>query len=126
MRRDVRGILDDVVEIAGITSPNQKVGELSGGQKQAVAIARAVHFRRELLLLDEPTSALSVRVAESVLTYIRSLKAERIASVLVSHNLHHAFDVCDRFIVMSKGVVSFEATRAELTLEELTAQVMAA
>jgi len=64
----------DYVGIEGIQSPNQLVGELSGGQKQSVAIARAIYFKSKILLLDEPTSALSVKESQNVLNYIRQLR----------------------------------------------------
>ena len=87
------------MQISGIDNPRKEVGFLSGGQKQAVAIARAVYFKRNILLLDEPTSALSVRETEHLLGYVRDLKKEGTSSVLVTHNLYHAFMVCDRFVV---------------------------
>jgi simple sugar transport system ATP-binding protein len=117
-------ILDSVVTIEGIRSPRQLVGSLSGGQKQAVAIARAVHFKRTLLVLDEPTSALAVRATEALLAYLGQLKAEGVSSILVTHNLHHAFKVCDRHIVMNHGEVILDVRREDTTVEELTAAVV--
>jgi simple sugar transport system ATP-binding protein len=117
-------ILDSVVTIEGIRSPRQLVGSLSGGQKQAVAIARAVHFKRTLLVLDEPTSALAVRATEALLAYLGQLKAEGVSSILVTHNLHHAFQVCDRHIVMNHGEVILDVRREDTTVEELTAAVV--
>ena len=117
-------VLTSGVEIAGIDSPQKEIGALSGGQKQAVAIARAVYFKRKILLLDEPTSALSVRETEKVLSYVTDLKKENVSSVIVTHNLYHAFQVCDRFVVMSHGKVVFEKTKAETNIEEVTEQVI--
>jgi simple sugar transport system ATP-binding protein len=117
-------ILDSVVTIEGIRSPRQLVGSLSGGQKQAVAIARAVHFKRTLLVLDEPTSALAVRATEALLAYLGQLKAEGVSSILVTHNLHHAFKVCDRHIVMNHGEVILDVRREDTTVEQLTAAVV--
>ena len=117
-------ILDSVVTIEGIRSPRQLVGSLSGGQKQAVAIARAVHFKRTLLVLDEPTSALAVRATEALLAYLGQLKSEGVSSVLVTHNLHHAFKVCDRHIVMNHGEVILDVRREDTTVEQLTAAVV--
>ncbi|MDP3892596.1 ATP-binding cassette domain-containing protein [Nocardioides sp.] len=117
-------ILDSVVSIEGIKSAKQLVGSLSGGQAQAVAIARAVHFKRSLLILDEPTSALAVRATEALLNYLLALKAEGVSSVLVTHNLHHAFKVCDRHIVMNHGKKILEVRREDTTVEELTAAVV--
>ena len=117
-------VLTSGVEIAGIDSPNKEIGSLSGGQKQAVAIARAVYFKRKILLLDEPTSALSVRETEKVLNYVTDLKKENVSSVIVTHNLYHAFQVCDRFVVMSHGKVVFEKTKEDTNIEEVTEQVI--
>ncbi|MCO4256383.1 ATP-binding cassette domain-containing protein [Pseudarthrobacter cellobiosi] len=117
-------ILDSVVTIEGIKSSKQLVSSLSGGQAQAVAIARAVHFKRSLLILDEPTSALAVRATEALLDYLRALKADGISSVLVTHNLHHAFEVCDRHIVMNHGRKILDVRREDTSVEELTAAVV--
>lgn len=117
-------ILDGVVTIEGIKSPRQLVGSLSGGQQQAVAIARAVHFKRSLLILDEPTSALAVRATEALLNYLLRLKREGVSSVLVTHNLHHAFQICDRHIVMNHGRKILDARREDTSVEELTAAVV--
>ena len=117
-------VLESGVHIAGIDSPLKEIGALSGGQKQAVAIARAVYFKRKILLLDEPTSALSVRETEKVLTYVTDLKKENVSSVIVTHNLYHAFQVCDRFVVMSHGKVVFEKSKQDTNIEEVTEQVI--
>jgi len=117
-------VLTTGIEIAGIDSPSKEIGALSGGQKQAVAIARAVYFKRKILLLDEPTSALSVRETEKVLSYVTDLKKENVSSVIVTHNLYHAFQVCDRFVVMSHGKVVFEKNKKDTNIEEVTEQVI--
>lgn len=117
-------ILDSVVTIEGIKSSKQLVQSLSGGQAQAVAIARAVHFKRSLLILDEPTSALAVRATEALLAYLTQLKGEGVSSVLVTHNLHHAFKVCDRHIVMNHGKKILDVKREDTSVEELTAAVV--
>lgn len=117
-------VLDSVVTIEGIKSPKQLVQSLSGGQAQAVAIARAVHFNRSLLILDEPTSALAVRATEALLNYLTQLKSEGVSSVLVTHNLHHAFQVCDRHIVMNHGKKILDVRREDTSVEELTAAVV--
>jgi len=93
---------------------------LSGGQKQAVALARAVYFKNRLLLLDEPTSALSVRETDKTLDYIVELKREGISSVLVTHNIYDAFRVADRFVVLSHGRKVLEVDKPETAVEELT------
>ncbi len=126
--RRMRGVAIDVlrttVHISGIDNPDQEVGALSGGQKQAVAIARAVYFKRRILLLDEPTSALSVRETESLLAYIKRLRDEGVSSVLVTHNLYHAYQACDRFVVMSHGRKVIDVSKADTSIDELTRHVV--
>ena len=117
-------VLRTTIHISGIDSPDKEVGDLSGGQKQAVAIARVVYFKGRILLLDEPTSALSVRETENLLAYIRRLREENVSSVLVTHNLYHAYLVCDRFVVMNHGKKVFETTKDQTTIEELTRHVV--
>ena len=125
MRATAATILRSVVEIGAHIDPDRLVGELSGGQRQAVAIARAVHFKRTLLLLDEPTSALAVRETEALLGYVRRLKDEGVSSVLITHNLHQAYQVCERFIVLAHGRVSLTTSRGEISLADLTEHVIA-
>ena len=123
MREIAAHVLKTIVAIEGIDSPDKLVGSLSGGQKQAVAIARAVHFKRTLLVLDEPTSALAVRATEALFEYLRSLRTQGLSSVLVTHNLYDAYRICDRFVVMARGQVVFQATQKETSVEELTEHV---
>lgn len=124
MRETAMSILNEHVKIAGITSPDLLVEELSGGQAQAVAIARAVHFQRDILLLDEPTSALSVRETNKVLAIMRDIAEGGRSCVFVTHNLYHAYQVCDRFVVVSHGTVVKSVRKEETSLDELTALIM--
>jgi simple sugar transport system ATP-binding protein len=124
MKMKTMEILRSSVQISGIVSPDQLVGGLSGGQRQAVAIARAVYFRKKALLLDEPTSALSVRETENVLNYMVQLKRGGVSCVFVTHNLYHAYRVCDRFVILSHGRKIKDVTRATTSIEELTAAIV--
>lgn len=126
MKRKAMEVLEHTVGISGIHSPEQVVKGLSGGQKQAVALARAVYFRNRILLFDEPTSALSVRETEKTLEYITQLKVEGMACVLVTHNIYHAYGVADRFVVLSHGRNVLEVPRDRTTVDELTRFVVAA
>ncbi len=120
MRDIAMEVLQNAVHISGIDSPDTLVGNLSGGQKQAVAIARAVYFKKRVLLLDEPTSALSVRETEALLNQVLKLKAENVSSVLVTHNIYHAYQVCDRFVIMSHGTKVFDVAKADTSIAQLT------
>ncbi len=124
MRETAMGILDEYVRIAGINSPDILVEQLSGGQAQAVAIARAVHFKRDILLLDEPTSALSVRETEKVLNIVRDLAESGVSCVFVTHNLYHAFRVCDRFAILAHGQNVQSTLKSDTSLNELTDIIM--
>lgn len=124
MREAAMEVLEKTVGISGIQSPSQKVKGLSGGQKQAVAIARAVYFKNKILLLDEPTSALSVRETEKTLEYILQLKREGLSTVLVTHNIYHGYQVADRFVVLSHGEKIMDVRKEETSIDELTELVV--
>jgi simple sugar transport system ATP-binding protein len=124
MKAKTMEILRSSVQISGILSPDQSVGSLSGGQRQAVAIARAVYFRKKMLLLDEPTSALSVRETENVLDYMLQLKRDGVSCVFVTHNLYHAYRVCDRFVILSRGRRVMDVTKKATSIEELTSAIV--
>jgi len=109
----------NTVRIAGIDSPDILVETLSGGQRQAVAIARAVYFKTAMLLLDEPTSALSVRETDKLLSHLGELKAEGVSAVFITHNLYHAYESCDRFVVLSRGRVIHSLARHETSVRDL-------
>lgn len=111
--------LTNVVRIAGIDSPDMPVEALSGGQRQAVAIARAVYFKTAMLLLDEPTSALSVRETDKLLAHLHELKAEGISAVFITHNLYHAYESCDRFTILSRGRVIRDLAKSATSVSEL-------
>jgi len=119
MRDIVMDQLVNTVRIAGINSPDLPVEALSGGQRQAVAIARAVYFKTAMLLLDEPTSALSVRETDKLLSHLVELKREGVSAVFITHNLYHAYESCDRFTILSRGKVIRSLTKAETSIAEL-------
>ena len=102
-----------------LRGPDQAVGTLSGGERQTVAIARAVHFGAKILILDEPTSALGVRQTANVLATVDRVRNEGIAVVFITHNVRHAMAVGDRFTVLDRGKTLGTAKRGEITPEEL-------
>jgi simple sugar transport system ATP-binding protein len=103
-----------------IRDPDQPVGTLSGGERQSVAIARAVHFGARVLILDEPTSALGVKQAGVVLRYVAQARDRGVGVVLITHNPHHAHPVGDRFLVLNRGRSMGEFAKAGISREELT------
>ena len=98
---------------------NQPIGTLSGGERQAVAIARAVHFGAKVLILDEPTSALGVRQSGIVLKYVLAARDRGVAVVFITHNPHHAFLVGDRFYLLNRGRMIADFQRGKVELDEL-------
>jgi simple sugar transport system ATP-binding protein len=102
-----------------LRGPDQAVGTLSGGERQTVAIARAVHFGAKVLILDEPTSALGVRQTANVLATIDKVRKQGIAVVFITHNVRHAMAVGDRFTVLNRGKTLGTALKGEITPEEL-------
>jgi simple sugar transport system ATP-binding protein len=103
-----------------IRDPDQPVGTLSGGERQSVAIARAVHFGARVLILDEPTSALGVRQAGMVLRYIAQARDRGVGVVFITHNPHHAFPVGDRFLLLGRGRSLGDFAKGEISQEEVT------
>ena len=102
-----------------LRGPDQAVGTLSGGERQTVAIARAVHFGAKVLILDEPTSALGVRQTSNVLATVDKVRKQGIAVVFITHNVRHAMAVGDTFTVLNRGKTLGTAKRGEITPEEL-------
>jgi len=107
-----------------VDSPYINVKSLSGGERQSVAIARAMYFKAKLLLLDEPTSALSVKEAQGVLEFVKQSKAQGVPSVFITHSLHHVYPVADRFIVLSHGKVVGDLRKEEASIEKLTELIL--
>ncbi len=103
-----------------IRDPDQPVGTLSGGERQSVAIARAVHFGARVLILDEPTSALGVKQAGVVLRYVAQARDRGVGVVLITHNPHHAFPVGDRFLLLNRGRSLGSYAKGEVSRDELT------
>jgi simple sugar transport system ATP-binding protein len=114
---------DSVKAIADVDlhlrSPDALVGELSGGQRQGVAIARAMHFKSKVMILDEPTNHLSVKETAKVIGFVRSLREQGVTAIFISHNLHHVFACCDRIVAMSLGQVVLDKPAAETSMEEV-------
>ncbi|MGH3424486.1 MAG: ATP-binding cassette domain-containing protein, partial [Nocardioidaceae bacterium] len=103
---------------------DQPIGTLSGGERQCVAIARAVYFGARVLILDEPTAALGVKQSGVVLKYIAKARERGLGVVFITHNPHHAYPVGDRFMLLRRGRSMGDFPRSELSLEDLT-QMMA-
>jgi len=103
-----------------LRSPHALVDELSGGQRQGVAIARAMYFKSKLVILDEPTNNLSVKESAKVLQFIRELKNQGISSIFISHNLYHVYPVADRIVVLSHGSKIGDFKKEDTSIDEIT------
>jgi simple sugar transport system ATP-binding protein len=104
------------IQLRDISTP---VRFLSGGEQQAVAIARAILFRAKLVILDEPTSALSIKEAQRVLEFIKQLKQEGIACIFITHNIHHVYSVADRIVILNRGKKVGDFNRDEVTIDDV-------
>lgn len=102
-----------------IRDPEQAVGTLSGGERQSVAIARAVYFGAKVLILDEPTSALGVKQAGTVLRYIAKARSQGVAVIFITHNPHHAYPIGDRFTILKRGRTLGTFTKGEMSRDEM-------
>ncbi|MDO9377228.1 MAG: ATP-binding cassette domain-containing protein [Nocardioidaceae bacterium] len=102
---------------------DQPIGTLSGGERQCVAIARAVYFGARVLILDEPTAALGVKQSGVVLKYIAKARERGLGVVFITHNPHHAYPVGDRFMLLRRGKSMGDFPKSEITLDELTAMM---
>lgn len=102
-----------------VPSVRQRMVELSGGQRQAVAVSRAVEWGNDIVLLDEPTAAVGVEQAGVILDLIRKLSHEGVAVLLISHNMQHVIEVCDRAVVLRHGAKTGDVGIADVTAADL-------
>src|SRR6266851_3158005 len=102
-----------------VFSPDSIVANLSGGERQGVAIARALYFKAALLILDEPTTSLSLTESEKVFGFVHRLKEEGSSCLFISHNIYHTFDVADRFVILDRGRVVMEANKKDVASADI-------
>ncbi len=111
---------DEIMKIGiDIRDPHQAVGTLSGGERQTVAIARAVYFGAKVLILDEPTSALGVAQTSMVLRFIHQVRQKGIGVIFITHNVRHAYAVGDRFTVLNRGITLGTYAKEEIPIDDL-------
>ncbi len=117
MREESIGAIADVD--LHLRSPDALVGELSGGQRQGVAIARAMHFRSQVLILDEPTNHLSVKETNKVIGFVKGLSDQGVTGIFISHNMHQVFECCDRIVVMARGEIVMDKQIGDTSIDEV-------
>ena len=119
----MNAVARDLMRKVGITKnipPDTPIGSLSGGERQAVAIARAMHFDSDLIILDEPTNNLGVAETQGVLSFVRNARDSGHSCIFIAHNIHHVFQVVDRIVVMRRGhVVADDIDPKRTSVEEV-------
>ena len=122
MYREARRALDELhIAVHSLTTP---IRFLSGGQRQSIAIGRAVIFQPKLLILDEPTAALGIREVEKVLALIHILRDQGVSIIFITHRLQDVFHVCDRIAILYEGTLLAQRQVANTSLEELVDLMM--
>ena len=113
----------------GLTSSaitvDSEVGGLSGGERQGVAIARALYFDADLIILDEPTMGLSITETERVLNFTRSIRDQGKSAIFIDHNIFHVYDVADRFVIIDRGRIAERFLKSEVTRDKLVETMVA-
>ena len=102
-----------------VRDPGQAIGTMSGGEKQCLAIARAIHFGAKVLILDEPTAALGVKQSANVLKVVARARSRGLAVILITHNVHHAYPVADRFTLLNRGQSLGSYLKSEVSREDV-------
>lgn len=103
---------------------DSEVGSLSGGEKQGVAIGRALFFHADLIILDEPTMGLSIMETDKVLRFVRGIREQGKSAIFIDHNIFHVYDVADRFIILDRGRIAGQFKHDELSREELVERMI--
>jgi simple sugar transport system ATP-binding protein len=107
-----------------VFSPDSTVGLLSGGERQGVAIARALYNEADVIVLDEPTTALSLMETQKVFRFVEAVKASGRSVIFIGHNIYHVYDIADRFVVIDRGQTALEASKAEIPDAETLIRTM--
>lgn len=117
-------MLHNSIGLKGVgLSADALAGELSGGERQGLAIGRAMHFKAALTILDEPTTALSIKEVAKVLEFVKSIPAKGKSALFVSHNLNHVHEVADRFLFIDRGEIVHQCRKNEMSITELYAKL---
>lgn len=115
-----RKIMFDMIGFRGVgISAESKANKLSGGERQGIAIGRAMYFNADLIILDEPTSALSLKEVQKVLNFVRKIKKSGRACIYISHILSDVYEISDKFIILDRGKIVATMKKSEVTLKEL-------
>jgi simple sugar transport system ATP-binding protein len=113
-RLEAERLMREIGFTSRVFGPDSIVGQLSGGERQGVAIARAIYNQSELIILDEPTTALSLTETAKVFHFVEQVRAAGRSILFIGHNIHHVFDISDRFVLLDRGRVAMQISKAEL------------
>ena len=124
-KEETQKIMTEMMRFTGGgVSPDSTVGTLSGGEKQGVTIGRALYFKADLIILDEPTMALSIQETAKVLDFVRAIKREGKSAIYISHNIYLLYPVCERFVLLDRGRVIREFQKSEVSRDKLTEEMV--
>lgn len=123
MKQETKKLMSQMMLTGKSVTPNNIVKTMSGGEKQGIAISRALHFQAELIILDEPTMGLSLSETEKVLGFIRGVKEAGRSCVITDHNIFHVYSVVDRIVVLDRGKVAGQFLKDDITQDELIRQM---
>jgi simple sugar transport system ATP-binding protein len=113
-REESERLMREIGFTSKVFRPDSIVGQLSGGERQGVALARAIYNTADLIVMDEPTTALSLTETEKVFRFVRTVRAGGRSILFIGHNIHHVYDIADRFVVIDRGRVALQVTKAEV------------
>lgn len=105
---------------SSVISVDSDCSGLSGGEKQGIAISRALYFDADLIIMDEPTMGLSLSETEKVLNFVKDIKGKGKSCIFISHNILHIYDVADRFVIMDRGKIAANFVKEEISMDELS------
>jgi simple sugar transport system ATP-binding protein len=105
-------------------TPHSIVGQLSGGERQGVAMARAIYKRADLIVLDEPTTALSLTETAKVVNFMRQVKSSGRSILFISHNVHHVYNIADRIVLLDRGKIALEANQSDISSTDTLIKIM--
>ena len=117
-------LMRDIGFTSKVFDPNSVVATLSGGERQGVAIARALYYQADLIVLDEPTTALSLVETQKVFRFIENVRDQGRSIIFIGHNIYHVFDIADRFVVLDRGRVVMKADKSEISSAEFLIENM--
>jgi simple sugar transport system ATP-binding protein len=123
-RDEASRLMRDIGFTSTVFGPNSIVGQLSGGERQGVAIARAIYNQADLIILDEPTTALSLTETAKVFHFVKQARAAGRSILFIGHNIHHVYDISDRFVVLDRGRLAAQISKKELGSAEALIKFM--